>query len=190
MGTNDRIMSATLECMAKYGIKGTTTKYLAKVACVNETTIFKNFKRKDELIHETLNNEVNKIKFEIDEYFQSLSKLDKFGIHSLSSFITNIYSKYTNYFIIEVKEMSNEDLAYIQPTVFEYIEKSMENKIFDSIDSISRKESQSIAFIMNSVFLVLLLETVKDCTYKRPSTLSVNKKDIAEVLERLLKNNI
>lgn len=80
-------MSAILECMAEYGIKGTTRKCLAKVACVNETTIFKNFKRKDELIHETLDNEVNKIKFEIAEYFLSLTNLDKAGVHSVSSFI-------------------------------------------------------------------------------------------------------
>lgn len=35
MSTNDRIMSATLECMAKYRIKGTRTKCLVKVASVN-----------------------------------------------------------------------------------------------------------------------------------------------------------
>ena len=76
---------------------------------------------------------MNKIKFEIDEYFLSLTNLDKAGIYSLSNFITNIYNKYRNYFIIELKEMGNEDLSFIEPTVFEYIEKSIENKIFDSI---------------------------------------------------------
>ena len=41
MSANYRIMSAIIECVAKYGIMGTTTKCLAKVEYENETKNFK-----------------------------------------------------------------------------------------------------------------------------------------------------
>ena len=124
---------------------------------------------------------MNKIKFEIDEYLLSLTNLDKAGIHSLSNFITNIYNKYRNYFINELKEIGNEYLSLIEPTVLNINRNLLKIKSLIQY-SISRKESKSIGLSMNSIFLVLLIETIKECTHKCPSILLLIKKILQKYL--------
>ena len=77
MSSKDKIIKATLHLAAILGIKGTTTKKIAESAEVNETTIFKNFKCKDTLVHEALQAETDKIKDEIDCFFSGTIKTNK-----------------------------------------------------------------------------------------------------------------
>ncbi len=68
MITNESIMDATLCMMAKHGIKGSTTRQLAEAAGINEATIFKKFKSKDNLIHMTLEVQFESMKAEINQF--------------------------------------------------------------------------------------------------------------------------
>ncbi len=50
--TAERILRAFLKLIAERGIEATTTRALAEEACVNEVTIFRNFKDKATLVRE------------------------------------------------------------------------------------------------------------------------------------------
>lgn len=70
MITKESIMEATLKMLAQNGIKGSTTRQLAEAAGINEATIFKKFKSKENLIHTTLEFQFEMMQEEIDRFFE------------------------------------------------------------------------------------------------------------------------
>jgi AcrR family transcriptional regulator len=52
--TRQRILEAALAVFSRDGISGATTREIARVAKVNEVTLFRYFKNKNELLHQTL----------------------------------------------------------------------------------------------------------------------------------------
>lgn len=51
LGTSDAILAAALDVLAAEGVRGATTREIAKRAGVNEVTIFRKFGNKKQLIH-------------------------------------------------------------------------------------------------------------------------------------------
>jgi len=67
--TSDRIIEAFLELFSTYGYKGTTTRSVAELAGVNETTIFRNFGNKKKIMEKSIsyisrNIVLNKLMYE------------------------------------------------------------------------------------------------------------------------------
>lgn len=91
-GTDERIIKATFEILQEEGFAKATTKKIAAKAGVNEVTIFRNFKNKNNLVEVTkdyhrqlLINKLNAIfEFEGDESIEEYLKLTFFGILNLS----------------------------------------------------------------------------------------------------------
>lgn len=53
--TNERLLKATLRLMSEKGYLGTSTKEIAKEACVTEVTLFRHFGSKEKLFEEVIN---------------------------------------------------------------------------------------------------------------------------------------
>lgn len=90
--TDERIIKATFEILQEEGFAKATTKKIAAKAEVNEVTIFRNFKNKNNLVEVTkdyhrqlLINKLNEIfEFDGDEPIEEYLKLTFFGILNLS----------------------------------------------------------------------------------------------------------
>ncbi len=187
MSSKEKITKATLHLAANLGIKGTTTKKIAESAGVNETTIFKNFKCKDTLIHEALQEETNKIKDEIDCFFSRAIETNKELIHKTSEFIMEIYEKYEDYMMITIKELGSKELESVEPNISDYLKESVENKLDSFLTpKMTHKDSEAISYIINSVILYLAADKVKNNIYGHPNKDEVEIDYLADVLERLL----
>ena len=187
MSSKEKIIKATLHLAANLGIKGTTTKKIAESAGVNETTIFKNFKCKDTLIHEALQEETNKIKDEIDCFFSRAIETNKELIHKTSEFIMEIYEKYEDYMMITIKELGSKELESVEPNISDYLKESVENKLDSFLTpKMTHKDSEAISYIINSVILYLAADKVKNNIYRHPNKDEVEIDYLADVLERLL----
>ena len=187
MSSKDKIIRATLHLAAILGIKGTTTKKIAESAEVNETTIFKNFKCKDTLVHEALQAETDKIKDEIDCFFSGTIKTNKELIHKTSEFIMEIYDKYEDYMMVTIKEMGSKELESVKPNIQDYLTESVEKKLDSFLTpKMTHKDSEAISYIMNSVILFLAADKVKNNIYGHPKKDEVEIDYLADVLERLL----
>jgi AcrR family transcriptional regulator len=53
-GTEEKILAAATLVFARQGVSGATTREIAREACVNEVTLFRNFKNKDELLRRVI----------------------------------------------------------------------------------------------------------------------------------------
>jgi AcrR family transcriptional regulator len=53
--TRERILDAAIRVFGKNGVSGATTREIARVAKVNEVTLFRYFKSKDELLRQVVN---------------------------------------------------------------------------------------------------------------------------------------
>ncbi|MBN2402795.1 MAG: TetR/AcrR family transcriptional regulator [Spirochaetes bacterium] len=91
--TKTRILDATLQLIWKYGITNTTTKRIAEVAGVNEVTIFRKFKNKENLIAETYkiaDSIMDPLKKFLKKDFPTVEDfLNRFGLMIYKQFLKN-----------------------------------------------------------------------------------------------------
>lgn len=188
MITNESIMEATLKTIAKCGIKGATTRQLAEASNINEVTIFKKFKNKENLIHQTLEVQMETMKAEIDAFFaQDFVNHDNF-IEQASQFILSLYQEYRDFMIISIKEMGSKDIAFIDPSAVEYLYQKVDEKLEGLLDIQTAKEdARSISLILNSVILLVMVEKVKSDVHDRPPLMDINSEMLTEVLHRIVK---
>ncbi|EUJ27209.1 TetR family transcriptional regulator [Listeria floridensis FSL S10-1187] len=188
MITNESIMEATLEMVAKNGIKASTTRQLAEAAGINEATIFKKFKNKDNLIHMTLEFQFEMIKTEIDEFFAKEMTESRLFLREVSQFILELYDRYRAFMVISVKEMGSKDMEFINPTVVEYLYEQVNAKIKTFMDEkVQPEQSETVALVLNSVILLTMVERVNDDVYDRPPKITINAELLANLLGKLIK---
>nr|WP_272491201.1 TetR/AcrR family transcriptional regulator [Paenibacillus apiarius] len=179
-------MSAALENMAVHGFKGTTTKCIAQQAAINEATIFKHFKGKDDLIHEALEQQMMMMKTKIDTFFHADHENIRELLLAKIQFINDIYESHKDFFLITIKEMGSKELEFMYPSIFEYITEELEKEIATMAeDSITEDEIKGIAMIANSVLLTIILEKVKAECFGHPVRLDMKKELLVEFLIRI-----
>lgn len=61
MDVRESLLEAAIKVFAESGMRGATTRRIASAANVNEVTLFRHFKSKDELIHAALEYFVSRI---------------------------------------------------------------------------------------------------------------------------------
>lgn len=188
MIANESIMDATLKMIATHGIKGATTRQLAEAAHINEATIFKKFKNKENLIHQTLELQIETMKAEIDTFFeQDFANYDVF-LQEASHYILTLYQRYRDFMIISVKEMGSRDMAFIDPSAVEYLYQKVDEKIEGLLDEQTAKEdAEAVSLILNSVILLVMVEKVKSDVHDRPPLIDINAETLTEVLRRIVK---
>ncbi|WP_026010938.1 TetR/AcrR family transcriptional regulator [Paenibacillus sp. OSY-SE] len=184
--SREKMMSAALENMAVHGFKGTTTKCIAKQAAINEATIFKHFKGKDDLIHEALEQQMMMMKAKIDTFFHADHENIRELLLAKIQFINDIYESHKDFFLITIKEMGSKELEFMYPSIFEYITEELEKEIATMADdSITEDEIRGIAMIANSVLLTIILEKVKAECFGHPVRLDMKKELLVEFLIRI-----
>ncbi|MCM3337630.1 TetR/AcrR family transcriptional regulator [Paenibacillus sp. MER TA 81-3] len=184
--SREKMMSAALENMAVHGFKGTTTKCIARQAAINEATIFKHFKGKDDLIHEALEQQMIMMKTKIDTFFHADHENIRELLLAKIQFINDIYESHKDFFLVTIKEMGSKELEFMYPSIFEYITEELEKEIATiADDSITEDEIRGIAMIANSVLLTIILEKVKAECYGHPVRLDMKKELLVEMLIRL-----
>ncbi|MFW5438195.1 TetR/AcrR family transcriptional regulator [Paenibacillus apiarius] len=182
----EKMMSAALENMAVHGFKGTTTKCIARQAAINEATIFKHFKGKDDLIHEALEQQMMMMKTKIDTFFHADHENIRELLLAKIQFINDIYESHKDFFLITIKEMGSKELEFMYPSIFEYITEELEKEIATMADdSITEDEVKGIAMIANSVLLTIILEKVKAECFGHPVRLDMKKELLVEFLIRI-----
>ncbi|WP_336245806.1 TetR/AcrR family transcriptional regulator [Paenibacillus apiarius] len=182
----EKMMSAALENMAVHGFKGTTTKCIAQQAAINEATIFKHFKGKDDLIHEALEQQMMMMKTKIDTFFHADHENIRELLLAKIQFINDIYESHKDFFLITIKEMGSKELEFMYPSIFEYITEELEKEIATMAeDSITEDEIKGIAMIANSVLLTIILEKVKAECFGHPVRLDMKKELLVEFLIRI-----
>ncbi|MDO5835368.1 MAG: TetR/AcrR family transcriptional regulator [Methanobacterium sp.] len=65
--TEQKFLDAALEIFAEKGYKGATTRLIAKNAGFSELTLFRKFKTKENLFNKVLNQNIVKVKEDVDE---------------------------------------------------------------------------------------------------------------------------
>lgn len=184
--SREKMMSAALENMAVHGFKGTTTKCIAQQAAINEATIFKHFKGKDDLIHEALEQQMMMMKTKIDTFFHADHENIRELLLAKIEFINDIYESHKDFFLITIKEMGSKELEFMYPSIFEYITEELEKEIATMADdSITEDEIKGIAMIANSVLLTIILEKVKAECFGHPVRLDMKKELLVEFLIRI-----
>jgi AcrR family transcriptional regulator len=111
--TKARIIKATLQLIWKYGFQGATTKKIADAAGVNEVTIFRKFKNKENLIAETYNTadlKMYPLKNFLKKDFSTVEEfLNEFGLMIFKQFLKNKESH-----LLCLKEIGNKDLNFVK----------------------------------------------------------------------------
>ncbi|MGG4397593.1 TetR/AcrR family transcriptional regulator [Paenibacillus thiaminolyticus] len=182
----EKMLSAALENMAVHGFKGTTTKCIARQADINEATIFKHFKGKDDLIHESLAQQMTMIKTKIDTFFHTDHENIRELLLAKIEFINEIYEQHKAFFLVTIREMGSKELEFMYPSIFEYITEELKKEIAKMADdSITEDEISGIALIANSVLLTIILEKVKAESFGHPIRLDMKKEMLVEFLLRL-----
>ncbi|EIA21240.1 TetR/AcrR family transcriptional regulator [Listeria fleischmannii] len=188
MITKESIMEATLKMLAQNGIKGSTTRQLAEAAGINEATIFKKFKSKENLIHTTLEFQFEMMQEEIDRFFERDFEDSHCFLKESSEFILALYDKYQAFMVISVKEMGSKDMEFINPTIIEYLYIKVEGKIKQFMgEKANSAQSETISLVLNSVILLTMVERVNDTIYARPPKITINADLLTDVLGKLMK---
>ncbi|MDG0873785.1 TetR/AcrR family transcriptional regulator [Paenibacillus thiaminolyticus] len=125
----EKMLSAALENMAVHGFKGTTTKCIARQADINEATIFKHFKGKDDLIHESLAQQMTMIKTKIDTFFHTDHENIRELLLAKIEFINEIYEQHKAFFLVTIREMGSKELEFMYPSIFEYITEEFKKRL-------------------------------------------------------------
>ncbi|GAC43607.1 TetR/AcrR family transcriptional regulator [Paenibacillus popilliae] len=182
----EKMLAAALDNMALHGFKGTTTKCIAQQAAINEATIFKHFKGKDDLIHEALEQQMTLIKTKINTFFHADHENIRELLLAKIEFINNIYEEHKAFFLVTMKEMGSKELAFMYPSIFEYITEELEKEIAKMADNfIAEDEISGIALIAHSVLMTIILEKVKAECFGYPIRLDMKKEVLVEFLLRL-----
>ncbi len=188
MITKESIMEATLKMLAQNGIKGSTTRQLAEAAGINEATIFKKFKSKENLIHMTLEFQFEMMQEEINLFFERDFEDSHKFLREASEFILALYDKYQAFMVISVKEMGSKDMEFINPTIIEYLYLKVGEKMKQFMREKDKVEqSETISLVLNSVILLTMVERVNDTIYARPPKITIHAELLTEVLSKLMK---
>ena len=135
----EKILEKAFEVFSLHGYKGSTTKILASAAGVNEVTLFRYFKNKENLFKKVIKHYSFLARIEeLEPKLEHLSYREALEILA-GSFIDNLYRNKTL-----VRLMTME--AYSHPTHARMIYKTLVEKVFTHFVDYLKKVSKSKGF--------------------------------------------
>lgn len=183
--TQKKIADAALELFAHNGYKGTTTRDIAKLANVNESTLFKNFGSKQDIFLAGKNHEMSGFEKELNEIFvfpyQNLSVLvEESGCRLFALFLS-----YRNLMILFFREMENPDLQIGKNTFFELAVNQMQKAMAEFLKS-EEKQVGMIVFQFVSSLLFLALNESTGGILTDDLEISVTVQELCDITIRML----
>lgn len=183
--TQQRMIDAALELISHVGYKSTTTKKIAELAEVNETTIFKNFHSKQQLIDTAYQQHTKEITKEVDHFFaQNFSTVEEL-LRKAGHFIAEIFYEHRSVILGAVKEVGNENMKFMFSYKQEYIKQSLCLKLKETAkeNELTSEEYEALAYVFTNTILNLLLDNFRN-EYVEEFTHTV---DLDSILSLLLK---
>jgi TetR/AcrR family transcriptional regulator len=104
--TDENILDAALAVLAREGYGGATTKKIAEEAGINEVTLFRKFKSKENLIQEAKKLNLKRSLDSMDQTFRSIENYDfEKGMIALGAHISDRVDKKTNMILTAIADM-------------------------------------------------------------------------------------
>jgi AcrR family transcriptional regulator len=188
ISTQERILLAARELMWINGFSGTTTKMIAEKAGVNEVTIFRTFKNKQNILKEMINylekNNLSPIDEFLEQDFKNLEELlDKLIFLFLDKFI-----KVKDVFLLCLKEAGrdNSEVSKIVIRIMFLDSKRVANRIAKIIPDINLTEAEldTAAFMfINTLITSSVLQLIMG-----GENLQFNLEDISQRAKKILLN--
>lgn len=154
--TQMRIGEAAFSLFASLGYKATTTKQIAKSASVNESTLFKNFKSKQDIFIVMKALKMNEIDNQCRTFFDGDTDSIETFLENTALFIYDLFLQHTDIVMIMLKELGHSELGMGENSLFEMMTKYVSVKLGkikngNSSDYIS----QSFLLVSSIVFLIV-----------------------------------
>lgn len=135
--TKKKIIVSALSLLAENGYKASTTREIAKLAEVNETTIFKNFGNKRSLFIAAFETNLDEMMQTIEQVIREKNVDYKDYIRRIAKEVYAIMNQYQSIITITMREIGNPELNLNKNTIFERII----NGIALQLAGITKKES-------------------------------------------------
>jgi TetR/AcrR family transcriptional regulator len=104
--TDETILDAALAVLAREGYGGATTKKIAEEAGINEVTLFRKFKSKENLIHEAKKLGLKRTLDNMDKTFRSIEGYDfEASVTALGKHLSDSVDKKTNMVMTAIVDM-------------------------------------------------------------------------------------
>lgn len=118
--TQDKILAAAKILIAQNGYKATTTKQIASLANLNESTLFKNFHNKLDLFLALHEQESKALEMKLQQIFAASYDTTEKLIHYSVPQIYDVFIQHHNFIAISLRELGNEQLRLGINSFFEY----------------------------------------------------------------------
>lgn len=169
------IIKATLQLVSHAGCKSTTTKQIATHAGINESTIFKNFKSKNELFRIAFELQLIEMKQEVDEFFGQRFDSPRVFLTETGTFLLHMFESHKDAVITSIKEIGNEQAKLVIPDSQEYVLEMFVKKINEMKQEkiIENVDADTTAFLFTNAILGLLMREAKNEYEEQPKPSAV-----------------
>jgi len=186
--TQMRIGNAAFLLFASSGYKATTTKQIAKSAGVNESTLFKSFKSKQDIFMVMKRLKMERIDDECRVFFDGNFDSTESFLQDATLFIYKLFLDNTDLVMIMLKELGHTELGIGENSLFEMITKYLSIKLGTMIESVSQSDSkyisQSFMLVSSIVFLIVDQEHGNILTDEFENSASLS--DIAKLICKMV----
>lgn len=158
MNNHEKILSSTLALISQKGFKGTTTKEIATLSGLNESTIFKHFKSKNKILEECFEKETLEFQQEVtrirEAHYDNLHDL----IYDLSQSLVRFYKNHRSFILVVIKERDNEQLDYLKNYDLTQFTSLIAEKLNEIIpNDLDEVNTQTLSFMINSSLIMWLI---------------------------------
>lgn len=187
-GTQQKIVDAALDLISHVGYKSTTTKKIADLAGVNETTIFKNFQTKQTLIDTAYKQHTVQITEEVDEFFSRDFQNTEDLMRKAGYFISETFDRHRTIILGSVKEVGNENMKSISNYKEDYVKHSLCKRLqsFAGEHRNTEHDYETIVYMFSGAILSLLIDKVRKEYVNQEYEEKVDLEDIIEMMLKLL----
>ena len=155
--TRERLLDAALETFSKQGIRGATTREIARKARVNEVTLFRHFKSKEQLLGAVLKRGL----------CSEVEVLDKF--FSWKENLRESMANYARHYYYHMEKKKGIARAYLSEA--QLLPKSMQTMIADVIRPVRERliviltDAQKAGVVRSDVNIECALDAFKNTLY-------------------------
>jgi len=182
-----RIMDAAFSLIAKEGYRGTTTRQIAGQAEVNESTLFKNFKGKQEIFQTAHKVQNNVIQQKVDTFFaKKFSGLSTF-LEDSTLFIYTLYMEHSDMVMVMLRELGNPDLSIGENSPFEFVTSALVRILQQFLPEKSRPALLTSAFMLVSSIIFLILDQIHSNLLTDELEDKVSLERISQMVYQMLK---
>ncbi len=160
--TEQKILDAALNVLVSRGYEGATTRRIAEAAGVNEVTLFRKFKSKENILNEVIIRNLNSALSLIDSMFQMEKEVDlTVGLRSMGLYFIKLMSERIDLISIlieegrrkpEVQEILTPATHILIERLSKYFELQIKNEKMRNIDP----AVAAITFISFTFYICLM----------------------------------